>query len=90
MAKQVIKSTGEKVPFSAKKIIGAITRAAKDAKLPPEEINQVVNEVSDKAILFAEAKDKVTSMEIRDVILSELDVIAPKVSAEWRRFMAAR
>lgn len=88
MAKQVIKSTGEKVAFSAKKIIGAITRAAKDAKLSPEEINKVVNEVSNKAIQFAESKDKVTSSEIREVILNELDVVAPAVSAEWRRFMA--
>jgi transcriptional regulator NrdR family protein len=90
MVTQVIKSTGEKVPFSAKKIIGAITRAAKDAKLSPEEINKIVTEVSNKAIQFAEAKEKVLSSEIRDVVLGELDVIAPAVSAEWRRFMNKR
>jgi len=89
MAKQVIKSDGSKESFSAKKIIGAITRAAKDAKLSPEEINSIVNEVSNKVIQYAESKDKILSSELRDLILSELDLNAPLVSAEWRKFMDA-
>ena len=90
MAKLVIKSDGKKIAFDAKKIIRGITRAAGDAKLSPAEINKVVNEVSTVAIQFAESKDKVMSSEIRDVILSELDQVAPKVSAEWRKFIDAR
>ena len=90
MATQVIKNNGEKVPFDAKRIIRAITRAAKDANLAPEEINRVVNEVSNKVIQFVEAKDKVLSSEIRDKTLSELDLIAPAVLVEWRRFMNNR
>lgn len=90
MAKIVIKSTGEKIPFDAKKIIRSITRAANDAKLSPEEINKLVNEVSTTAIQLADSKDKIKSSEIRDIILSELDKKAQNVSAEWRKFMNSR
>jgi len=87
MLTQVIKSNGEVISFNAKKIIGAITRAAKDAKLSPEEINKVVKEVADRVIVYAETKEEIESNEIREMILSELDVLAPKVSFEWRKFM---
>lgn len=90
MSTQVIKSNGEAVPFNAKSISWSITRAAKDAKLTPEEINKVVNEVSNIVISFAETKDEILSSDIRDRILSELDLLEPKVSAEWRKFMNAK
>ncbi len=89
MAKQVIKNDGTKVAFDAKKIIRGITRAANDAKLSSDEINKLVNEVSNKTMSFVDSKDKVKSSEIRDVILAELDRLAPNVSSEWRRFMNA-
>ncbi|MBK5215513.1 MAG: hypothetical protein JJE53_01750 [Candidatus Pacebacteria bacterium] len=87
---QVIKSNGSKAPFDVKKIVRSITRAAQDAKLAPEEINKVVNEVSNKVIDFIEEKDKIPSSEIRDLILSELDHVSPSVSFEWRKFMDAK
>jgi transcriptional regulator NrdR family protein len=90
MAKIVIKSNGSKVPFDSKKILRAITRAAQDAKLTSEEINNLVNEVSAPVIALAESKDKITTKEIRDSILSELDIVAPAVASEWRRFMDSR
>ena len=90
MAKHVIKGDGSKVPFDAKKIIKSITRAASDAKLSPEEMNKVVNQVSTNVIQFAESQDKIKSSEIRDEILIELDQVAPAVSAEWRKFMNSR
>ena len=90
MTKLVIKSDGKKVPFDAKKITKAITRAANDAKLDIAEINQIVGEISNSAMVFAESKDKITTKEIRDMILFELDNIAPRVAAEWRRYMSAK
>ncbi len=86
MAKQIIKSDGTKVPVLKAKIDRAISRAANDAKLSTQEINNLVNNVSSTAMEFIESKDKVTSAEVRDLILSELDKVAPSVSAEWRKF----
>jgi transcriptional regulator NrdR family protein len=88
MATQVVKSNGDIENFNAIKIIGAISRAAKDALLAPEEINSLVGVVSDKVILAVEEKDKISSDEIRDMVLTELDVLNPRVAAEWRLFIA--
>jgi len=87
MAKLVIKSDGEKVPFDLKKINKALTRAASDAQLDPVEINKVAGEISNNVMVFAETKDKIKSSEIRDMILSELDRMAPIVAIEWRKFL---
>lgn len=86
MSTQVIKSDGSKVPFDAKKIIRAITRAARDAKLSPEEINNLVKEVTDNVIPAIESKDKILSSDIKNKIFSELDHLAPKVVVEWQKF----
>jgi transcriptional regulator NrdR family protein len=90
MAKQVIKNDGSKVAFDAKKINRAITKAAQDAKFPPAGINKLINEISDSVLQYVDSKDKITSSEIKDKALSELDRLAPKVSFEWRRFMDAK
>ncbi|MFZ2038884.1 MAG: ATP cone domain-containing protein [Minisyncoccia bacterium] len=88
MIKQVIKSDGRKMPFDAKKITRGISRAAADAKLTADEINNVVNRVSSVVLQYIDTfEDKIKSSEIRDKILAELDQVAPKVAFEWRRFM---
>lgn len=86
MAKQIIKSDGKKMPVLKAKIDRSISRAANDAKLGTEEINKLVNEISDNIMQFIEAKDKVTTKEVKKEILAELDAAAPTVSAEWRKF----
>lgn len=90
MAKQVIKSDGSKASFDIKKVTRSITKAAQDAKLSPEDINALVGEVSNNVMVFAETKDKIKSSEIRDLILSDLDRIGPRVAEEWRKFMNSR
>ncbi len=86
MAKQIIKSDGNKMPILKAKIDRAISRAANDAKLGMDEINKLVSKVSDNIMQFIESKDKVTTREVKEKILLELDAIAPKVSEEWRKF----
>ena len=87
MITQIIKKDGSKAPFNKSRIDRSISRAANDAKLSTKETNKLVTEVGDSAVRFLESKDKATTTELRDKILSELDRVAPKVSAEWRRFM---
>jgi transcriptional regulator NrdR family protein len=90
MAKQVIKKDGSKVAFDSKKIIRGITRAAQDAKLEPTEINKVVNQIANTVMIFAESKDKLTSTEIKNKVLEELDLVAPIVAKEWRKFVNSK
>ena len=86
MAKQIIKSDGKKMPILKAKIDRSISRAASDAHLGTEEINTLVNQISGDVMGFIETKDKITTREVKEKILSELDVVAPAVSAEWRKF----
>ena len=87
---QVVKNDGTRTPFDAKKIIRSVTRAAQDAKLTPEEINKLVNDVSNTVIQYLESEAKIPTSVIREKILSELDIIEPRVSLEWRKFMNAK
>lgn len=89
MAKEVIKKDGSKEPFDGEKIKRSIEGAAKAANLPPERITEIVERVSRAAIGFAETKEEISSSEIAEKILSELDVMEPSVAQAWRDFKSA-
>ena len=86
MAKEVIKRDGTKEPFDPGKIKGSIAAAAKLTNLSEERKNEVVEEVASTVIQFADSKEAITTSEIREKILSELDRIEPSVSAAWRAY----
>ena len=86
MAKEVIKKDGSREPFDAGKIKGSIAGAAKRTSLSEERKNEVVEEVANLAIAFADTREAITTSEIREKILSELDRIEPSVSAAWRAY----
>lgn len=86
MAKEVIKKDGTKVPFEAEKIKKAITVAAAATDLPEERKNEVAEQVSDAVIQTLESKDEVTTSEIKESVLAELDKVEPSVSAAWREY----
>lgn len=86
MAKFVIKKSGGKEPFDAKKIEASIMAAASAANLSKERANGVVKQVSSVAIQLAEGKEEIATAEIRAKILSELDALEPSVSKAWRKY----
>lgn len=84
MAKEVIKKDGSRQPFDPEKIKGSIAAAAQRTILPEERKNEIVAEVANLTIAFAETKEVIETREIKEKILSELDRIEPSVSAAWR------
>jgi len=86
MAKEVIKKDGAKEPFDAEKIKNSILGAAQRTELSEERKNEVVEEVAAKVIQMAEEKDEIATSEIKEKILSELDVVEPAVSEAWRKY----
>jgi len=86
MAKFVIKKDGAKEPFDPEKIKRGLFGAAKKANLSQERINEVVQQVSDVVMQLAEGKEEIPTTEIRDKILSELDIIEPSISEGWRQY----
>lgn len=85
MAKEVTKKDGTKIPFDAGKIKNSIANAAKQTDLSEDRQNEVVEQVSAAAIQMAEEKEEVSTTELRDMILGELDNVESSVSASWRK-----
>ena len=85
MANFVVKKDGTKVPFDAEKIKRAISAAATQAGLPENEVTEVVDQVLLKVIESFTGTEEVASAEIREKVLSELDVVKPAVSESWRK-----
>ena len=84
MAKFAIKRDGTKEPFDAEKIKASITGAASDAGLPEERTNEVTEQVLGAVMQMAEEKEEIPTSEIKEKILSELDVLEPSVSKAWK------
>ena len=86
MAKEITKKDGTKEPFDAGKIKSGIGAVAKEAGLAEDKINEIIEKVSTKVIAMADAKEEITSAEIKQSILAELDATEPAVSAAWRKY----
>ena len=86
MAEEVIKKDGTKQPFDAEKIKESIRAAANLTDISEERKNELVEKVGNATIEIANAKKKITTSEIKEKILKDLDAIEPSVSAAWRRY----
>ncbi len=86
MAKEVIKKDGTKEPFDAGKIKNAITMAADEAGIPEEKKREVVERVTASVVQMADAKEEIATSEIKEKVLSELDIVEPSVSTAWRKY----
>jgi transcriptional regulator NrdR family protein len=86
MAKEVIKKDGTKEPFDAEKIENSIAGAAIRTDLSDERRSEVVGRVASSVIQMTEGKEEIATSEIREKILSELDIIEPAVAESWRKY----
>ena len=86
MANFVIKKDGTKEPFDVEKVKKGVAAAARMANLPGEEIGKLINQVSVAITQLAEGKEEITTTEIKEKILAELDILAPSASEAWRKY----
>lgn len=85
MASNVVKKDGTKEPFDAEKIRKAIVLAAGQVGLAEKRKNEIAEQVA-ATLTIAEDNEEITTSEIREKILNELDSIEPTVSAAWRKY----
>ena len=88
MATFVIKRGGVKEPFDVEKLRGSIRVNAHEAALEAaeERINDLVDRISSVVIRDLEGKKEISSVEIKEKILSELDIVDPAVAKAWKRY----
>lgn len=86
MATDVTKRDESKQAFDAEKVKSSIEKASKDAGLSDERATEVVDQVSAKVLELAEGKEEITTADLREKILSELDSIESSVADAWRKY----
>ena len=86
MANFVTKKDGTKVPFDSEKMKASITAAALDAGLSEEEAANITQEVFNLVSVSLESQEEVATSEIKEKILSELDVSSPSTAGAWRKY----
>lgn len=86
MASEVIKKDDTREPFDPEKIKRAIAMAAERVGLPEERKQEVAEQVSASVIALAASKEEIATSEIREKILSELDIVEPAVSESWKKY----
>lgn len=90
MATFVTKKDGTKVPFDAEKIKSSIVAAATDAGLSEQEAASIAGETAPSVVADLEGTDEVSSREIREKILAELDASFPAIAKAWRDYEASK
>lgn len=86
MAKEVVKKDGTKEAFEPEKIRSSVMAAAATVDLSEERKKEVTDQVTAAAVQMMEAKEEITTSEIREKVLSDLDQIEPSISASWREY----
>jgi transcriptional regulator NrdR family protein len=86
MAKEVIKRDGSRQPFDAEKIKNAIRAAGAETDVADEEIEKAVEQVMVSVLQVAGEKEVISTAEIKEKVLSELDTIKPAISEAWRKY----
>jgi transcriptional regulator NrdR family protein len=86
MADTVIKKDGTEQPFSEQKVRDSVLAALRDAGVPDEEGEDIVEYVTKSVAEFSKEQDEITTAEIRDKILEELDEKKPEAADAWRRY----
>lgn len=90
MANFVIKRNGNKVPFDIEKIKASIAAAASEAGFSHGSTEEVVGSLVSSLEIAFEGQEEVSSTDIRDKILSNLDEFQPAVAEAWRRHTEAK
>ena len=86
MANFVIKKDGAKEPFDPGKITNAIVASCQGAGLPEQRKNEVVTQVSASVMQALETKEEISTSELKNIILGQLDTVEPTASAAWRKY----
>lgn len=90
MATFVTKKDGTKLPFDPEKIKASVVAACLDAELSNEEADKISVEILDLVVGALKEVEEVSTTEVRDKVLAELDMLHPNIAEAWRRYEATK
>lgn len=86
MANFVTKKDGSKVAFDPEKIKASIVASCLDAELSNDQASDIAQRVSDLVVAALEGQEEVSSTEIAEKIIAELEIASPVVAEAWKRY----
>ena len=86
----VIKKDGSKEPFDIEKVKKAVVAAAQDTDVSEERKNDVMGKITEAVQALLGEREEISSADIKEKILSELDAMEPSISASWRKYDAEK
>lgn len=82
----VIKSTGKKEPFKPEKIRKSVESAITDAGFTLSSKMKAVEHASQDAMNLARGKNEISTKDLRNEILNDLEGDVPKAAQAWRNY----
>ena len=82
----VIKKSGEKALFDEEKVRNSIASAARAVHISEEKINMTADRILGEIRQWVAAQDRVTTSEIKQKVLNQLDTIEPEIAESWRTY----
>ena len=82
----VIKSTGKKEPFKPEKIRKSVENAISDAGFTLSSKMSAVEHASQDAMNLARGKNQISSKDLRNEILNDLESDVPEAAHAWRNY----
>ncbi len=86
MANFVTKKDGTRVLFDIEKIKHTVASCAIEAELSEEEANKIADEVSVAVTASLEGVSEVSSIEIREKVMLELEMSHPLIAESWKKY----
>ncbi|MGB9763283.1 MAG: ATP cone domain-containing protein [Minisyncoccia bacterium] len=90
MIEEIIKKDGSKELFDLSKMKKSIENACLDSGLDSQKSLELVDKISSKVLETLEDRSEITSFELRNHILKELDLYAPEVASSWRDYESTK
>ena len=90
MAKFVTKKDGTKLAFDPEKIKASVVAACLDAELPNEEADKIALEIFDLVAGPLKDLEEVSTTEVRDKVLAELEMLHPNIAEAWKKHEATK
>ena len=86
MAITVVKKDGAKVSFNQEKIRQSVRMAATRAGLSETRVAEAVNRAGMEVMKIADAKEEVSTVELRNAIFGALKSMEPSVVESWQKY----
>jgi transcriptional regulator NrdR family protein len=83
---KVIKKSGKEEKFSITKLKQSVTKATKEAKVPPIEMKKIIEKTTKPIIALSKKQEKIKSKDIRKKVFDKFGKKYNSITKSWKAF----